>query len=148
MSEYVNGFCFSSDGTRVVLIKKTHPPKLANRYNGIGGKVELSDDTLRAAMSREFFEEAGVATDPADWYEFLVMRTGALCARHTVHFFIMKSDEVLSSVKTMTDELVRVVNVCDLSDVDVLDNLKWIVPLALDPHIDCPIMISNTVELL
>jgi 8-oxo-dGTP pyrophosphatase MutT (NUDIX family) len=74
--EYVNGFLFSPDRRKVVLIeKKKFPPGQdwsRAPYNGIGGKIELGESPTEA-MAREFSEEAGVRIAPWNWRPFAIM---------------------------------------------------------------------------
>jgi 8-oxo-dGTP diphosphatase len=61
---YVVGFLFGHDKTMVALIKKSRPEWQKGMLNGIGGKIENSENAL-TAMRREFKEEAGA--DVSDW---------------------------------------------------------------------------------
>lgn len=76
---YCLGFLFIANqddlgAGRVVLIKKKRgPPNVRGRKNGIGGKIELPDETPLDAMIRETREEIGVATDRETWLPFGVM---------------------------------------------------------------------------
>lgn len=60
MIRYVLGFAFDSQG-RVCLIRKVKPEWQANKWNGVGGKVEYGESAIDA-MVREFWEETGVYT--------------------------------------------------------------------------------------
>lgn len=76
---YCLGFLFVANPDdparpKVVLIKKKRgPPNVRGRKNGIGGKVELPDETPLAAMIRETREEIGIVTDRETWLPFGVM---------------------------------------------------------------------------
>lgn len=61
---YCLGFMVDSTAGYVALIKKVKPEFLANKWNGIGGKLEPGE-TAALAMRREFLEETGV--DHAYW---------------------------------------------------------------------------------
>lgn len=65
-THYCLGFAFSSDLTHVALLQKNRPAWLAGKWTGIGGHVEAGEDAL-TAVAREVEEEAGVATDKAQW---------------------------------------------------------------------------------
>lgn len=58
--EYVVGYCFSPDLSRVALIEKQKPAWQHMKLNGVGGKIEPTDACPADAMAREFHEEAGV----------------------------------------------------------------------------------------
>lgn len=121
---YVVGFAFSEDLQRVALIRKVKPSWQAGRLNGIGGKIEPDEDGL-SAMIREFEEEAGVRID--DWKMFAQLGDADL--DWLVYFFWARTD--LAKLKTMTVENVVVVPV-DALGFEVLPNLHWIIPMALN----------------
>lgn len=65
---YVGGYAFSRDRELVLLVEKGHgPPLNIGKWNGIGGKVDESDESSRHAQAREFLEETGIETHPKDW---------------------------------------------------------------------------------
>ena len=70
VQEYVCGFLFSPDRTRVLLIRKNRPAWQAGKLNGLGGKIEPGETPLEA-MRREFREEAGA--EVADWQHVLTL---------------------------------------------------------------------------
>jgi|SaaInlStandDraft_2_1057019.scaffolds.fasta_scaffold235812_1 8-oxo-dGTP diphosphatase len=129
--EYVLGFYFSTDRERVALIRKKRGPKVVQgRLNGLGGKVEDSDDSNKAAMSREFLEEGGVAVKEWDCF-------GVLCFDGVlVHLFRARqpaswlADSAETAPRTTTDEEVSWYPVSDLPN-DVVQNLHWLIPMAL-----------------
>lgn len=140
MIHYVCGFCFDPTGKQVVLIKKNRPEWQAGLLNGVGGKIE-ENELIHEAMEREFLEETGV--EIKDWKLFCEY-TGK---DYIVYFFKAFSLEY-DKVKSKTDEEVDVYKVSelnwDMKDIDrlrnrTIDNLKWLIPLALDSKI-------NTVE--
>ena len=122
MQEYVCGLLFSVDRARVLLIRKRRPAWQAGRLNGVGGKVEPGE-TVGAAMRREFREEAGL--DVAEWREVVVL-TGP---DWRGHFFRAFGDT--GAARALTDESLEVHPAAALPP-DVIPNLRWIVPLALD----------------
>jgi 8-oxo-dGTP pyrophosphatase MutT (NUDIX family) len=100
----------------------------------VGGKIELYDESPKFAMSREFLEEAGAYINPEKWILFCkyIWKDG------TVYFFVLNenSEEFLSTVKTMTEENIEWVDVDALNCQSTIYNLKWLIPLALDPSLD------------
>lgn len=123
MTDYVAGFLFSMDCTEVALIQKNKPRWQRGKLNGIGGKIELGEHP-REAMKREFTEEAGV--EIGGWRKFCVLR-----ARDgTVHFFMAfgKMDEVIQ----MEEEAIWTCKITELPVLNVVDNLRWLIPMALD----------------
>lgn len=79
MTIYCLGFLFVANPDdparpKVVLIrKKRGPANVRGKKNGIGGKIELPDETPLAAMIREAREEIGIVTDRETWLPFGVM---------------------------------------------------------------------------
>ena len=133
---YVCGFCFDPTGKQVVLIKKNRPEWQAGLLNGVGGKLEAGE-SFTQAMEREFEEETGVIVK--DWKLFCEY-TGK---DYIVYFFKAFSLEY-DKVKSKTDEHVMTYTIDFLNNtVDkkwaenkTIDNLKWLIPLALDPRIN------------
>lgn len=124
MTNYVVGFMFSADGALVVLIQKRPTAGWqANLYNGVGGHVEDGED-LEQAMIREFLEETGV------WYIGWEHYATLIGSKYTVNVYRAFSD-LIAECKTMTDEKVAGFYTDDLSGVEVVPNLKFLIPLAL-----------------
>ena len=121
--EYVAGLLFSDDGLSVTLIQKNRPDWQAGLYNAIGGKVEFGE-TPEMAMKREFIEEAGVEID---WDARFVLEGPG----YKVHFFSCHNTEAMTYLRTMTDEVVEVVEAYGLPE-NIIPNLWWIVPMMND----------------
>lgn len=122
MKHYVAGFLFSSDFERVVLIEKQKPDWQKGLLNGVGGKIEPGE-TPEEAMRREFMEETGM--DVEDWTEYTTL--GGEGWR--VHFFYGIGN--VEAAVTLTDELVLVRRVDDLWALPVIQNLQWLIPMAI-----------------
>lgn len=123
----VVGFFFDQDGGSVVLLRKQRPAWQAGLLNGPGGKIE-PDETPLAAMVREFHEETGAFVD--SWRLFSVRRD----ASSEVYFFSTRGD--VRVCRTTTNEAVEIVEVSSLHREDLVCNLRWLVPLALEPESD------------
>jgi 8-oxo-dGTP diphosphatase len=130
MTEYVLGFRFTQEPvtgrSMVALIRKNRPEYLAGKYNGVGGKVEPGEQE-EDAMVREFREETSVETAPADWRQFgLLEHDGRL-----IHLFV--SHGPWERLVPTTDEPPAWIFTDDLAGAKpVQENLRWMVPLALD----------------
>ena len=153
MKTYVTGLMFSLDRKHISLICKNKPDWQKGLLNGIGGKIEESDiefsiqhnlvTASQLAMIREFEEETGVVTEINDWNLFLSMGSdiGKINDKNIQQyneswsndFYRTFSDKVFN-VKTTTDEVVMIYNVEDLLELNTIDNLKWIILLALDKN--------------
>ena len=123
MKYYVLGFLFDEEKKRVALIKKNRPEWQAGFFNGIGGKVEKGE-TGEEAMTREFEEEAGVTV--TDW--------NLMCIMDNVDWVCLCycSTGDLSKLKSLTDEEVSVWNIYELEELNVVSNLRWLIPMAID----------------
>lgn len=121
---YVVGFLFYAGSPYVALIYKQRPDWQRGCLNGIGGKVEDGEDPLDA-MVREFKEETGAHV--TDWKYFCRMDGGDW----EVYCYKSFGDYLLTST---TDEKVIAVCLDALEDRPLIPNLRWLIPLALDPE--------------
>lgn len=142
-TESVLGFAFVArdDGGParlpwVALILKDHPEWARGRLNGIGGKVEAPEEP-RAAMAREFREEAGVKTAEADWR--LVAHFGR-AAGHTVYVYTTTLPKLVH-LKADGPEPCSWVG-ADYLPQSVLPNLRWLIPLCLDDRVADPVAVA------
>ena len=129
---YVLALLFSPDGEEIVLMERTRPSWQAGRVNALGGKL-APGETPAAAVRREVREEAGV--DVADWDEVLVWHDVA----YRMHVF-RAFDSAALRARTCEDQRVIRAPACALP-VAVIDNLRWLVPLALDRDVAMPVVV-------
>jgi 8-oxo-dGTP diphosphatase len=129
MTAYVVGFAFDPL-KKVYLIRKTKPAWQRGLLNGIGGKIEFGESSVRA-MSREFHEEAGVMIEPDRW---LMYHRETWDSGNSVDFFAasLTRDE---RPRTMTDESVvplswYVMNNLEWSLQGIMYNLPYLIPMA------------------
>jgi 8-oxo-dGTP diphosphatase len=135
MIEYVAGFLFDPSYMTVALVKKNKPRWQQGRLNAIGGKIEKGENA-ETAMTREFYEETGVWQ--YDWDHFLTL--SGVRGDWKVHFFRNFGDP--TCVKTTTDEEIIVANIKDIvikDQTEILRNLRWLIPMALDKDLKTPI---------
>lgn len=123
--QYVAGFLFSPDKTQVALIRKSKPEWQAGKLNGVGGKIE-DWECAADAMVREFREETGAEVQ--NWRLFATLE-GRIAAPWKVYFFTAIGNPILKSI---TDEPVDWYPVSYLAQLDLIPNLRWLIPLALD----------------
>jgi 8-oxo-dGTP diphosphatase len=129
MIEYSTGLLFDVDEVHVVLINKLTPKWQEGLYNGVGGKLEPGE-TAEEAMRREFIEEAGV--DISSWRKFAVLSGSDGRGDYRLHFFhAYEQYDVVASVRSITAEQVELTYVSEVSALETLPNLKWLVPMAL-----------------
>ncbi len=123
--EYVVGFLFDAPKEFVVMIQKNRPAWQAGFLNGPGGSIEPGE-TPEQAMQREFQEEAGVTI--SNWLAFAKLETDNV----VVHFFTAHRNANLPN-PSPTDEEVSWYNIYGITgaDLPVLENIKFLVPMAL-----------------
>ena len=126
---YVCGFCFSPDLDLVALIKKNKPDWQIDQLNGIGGKIE-EGELPSQAMVREFREETGVTILEDDWKDLGVLKND----EWQVFFYFAVSPQIPDKLESLTDEEVMAVHVKNLNNLPVIPNLRWLIPMALDPN--------------
>ncbi len=133
LTEYTLGFAFDLPedvaygdmNTQVGLIRKARPEWQAGYLNGIGGHIE-EGEPAHQAMVREFKEETGLHVPR--WSGATVMGNDYFSVK------VFKAFNVpLNDMESLTDEEVGVYRVNDLPD-DVIFNLRWLIPLSLDPQ--------------
>jgi 8-oxo-dGTP pyrophosphatase MutT (NUDIX family) len=139
---YVAGFLFRHKtpvSKEVLLVRKTHPKWQANLLNGIGGEIE-GIETSKEAMIREFSEEANYMTNA---WEYFANESGpgysVFFFRHTLdpkwedkHPY--ESPEFNDKGEGLEWHYAHAVQ------YPVIGNLRWLLPLALDPRpIECSI---------
>ncbi|HJR66473.1 MAG TPA: NUDIX domain-containing protein [Gemmatimonadaceae bacterium] len=132
--EYVLALLFTADARDVVLVRKTRPAWQAGRVNALGGKLQDGEAILEAAR-REVREEAGV--DVEEWEQFLVWDDPEYRLRAVRAF-----DDAAHRARTAEDQDVFLARV-DALPPNVIDNLRWIIPLALDRDVAVPVAVTS-----
>lgn len=134
MLDYVLALLFTADAREVVLVRKTRPVWQAGRVNALGGKMH-QDEAVRDSARREVREEAGV--DVTGWEEFLVWHDPEYRLRAVRAF-----DDAARLARTAEDQEVFLARV-DALPPNVIDNLRWIIPLALDRDVAVPVALRS-----
>lgn len=121
---------FDASRTRVALIRKSKPAWQAGKLNGIGGKIEAGEEAI-AAMVREFREETSYETDDYMWSHFLRMGYNE-DGGWSVDFFAAIGD--LERIQSPEDEPTEIIWLDTITPMraDMIENLPWLIPLALD----------------
>ena len=107
------------------------------KLNGVGGHIELGE-TPHEAMEREFLEEAGLNID--NW-ELGVIMEGKTWKVFFFFAYIAPPIQIIQK----TDELICVERSYPLP-LNVLPNLRWLIPLCLDADITKPISIYDQTD--
>ena len=131
---YVLALLFTADGRQVVLVRKARPAWQAGRVNALGGKLAAGESPLEAAR-REVHEEAGVHV--REWEEFLVW-DDPIYRMHALRAF----DDAARRARTAEDQEVFLAPV-DALPANLIDNLRWLVPLALDRDVAVPVRVRS-----
>ena len=112
MINYVVGFMFNLDKTKVALIRKNRPEWQNGLLNGIGGKNNEGEHSLQA-MVREFEEETGLKTFWYDWWP-LVTLTAQNKDWQVDVFYAMGN--WLGSLRDTTDEKIEIIDVVNIDN--------------------------------
>lgn len=126
--KYVVGFMFTKDGKSVVLIEKQKPDWQKGCLNGVGGKIE-GTEWSEDAMIREFREETGV--HHTAWHQFCHLK---LEGGGSVYCYRAFSDDSFQRAETKEAEKIGKFAVSDLTILNTIENLQWLIPMALDPN--------------
>ena len=126
--EYVLGFAFSPNLDRVCLIQKQKPEWQLGRLNGVGGKIEPTDDTPVHAMIREFKEETSVTID--NWKRVIEMGDNSAwsCIVYTT---VITHAQFEYGLQTREKEEIKRVSVNELPQM-TMDNLRWLIPMSIN----------------
>lgn len=130
MIKYVVGFAFSTRKKDVLLMKKNKPEWQKDKYNGLGGTVNIQEnETAEAAMVREFKEECGIETEEKDWGLFAVIRDES---NKNVKLYCFRTfTNKIYDCQSTEAEQVEVLPV-NLIAFPVVYNLKYLIPMAMD----------------
>ena len=128
MREMVVGFIIAEGS--VLLVEKKRPAWQAGFLNGVGGKVEPGE-TPAMAMERETSEETNIHMRHNWWRLFCTLdvnnpeKSGAV----RVHFYVSFCPIMLTA-NQVEDEPLGWYDLTDIPHLHVIDNLKWLIPLA------------------
>lgn len=136
MKHYVLALLFTPDRASVVLMRRTRPAWQAGRVNALGGK-RVEGETPRSAARREVREECGVDVPEDAWEEFLVWDDAA----YRMHALRAVHPDALAA-RTLEDQEVFLAPV-DALPPEIVENLRWLVPLALDRDVAVPVRVRS-----
>lgn len=132
-TKYVVGFMFDSSFENVALIRKTKPEWQAGKLNGIGGKVELFDETNWHAMMREFGEETGVK-NLTGWNPFCTMSGLNNDGSEFEVDCFYNHGWPLEELKSPEEEKIEIHEVKNIlcGTQNTIGNLPWLITMAID----------------
>ncbi len=131
---FVLALLFTADRKEVVLMRRTRPDWQAGRVNALGGRL-LNGELVSDGARREVREESGV--DVEGWTEVLIWED----AEYRMHVMRAVSD-LARLASTMEDQVVFLADVDALPE-NAIANLRWLVPLALDPTVALPLLVRS-----
>lgn len=102
------GFAIDINRMQVALIRKNRPKWQRGQLNGVGGHQKVNESPV-GCMRREALEEIGLdLPESGQWQQFHYERhTSGNC----LSFFVAQVDDLATKVKTMTDEMVEIVDI-------------------------------------
>jgi len=128
-THYTVGFLFNQDKSKVALIRKNRPVWQFNRLNGIGGHVE-EDEESSVCMSREFHEEARYPLEISpEWKRYASLDSPTFF----VDCFAAIGD--LNQIRSKTSEKIEIIEIISIHPnrkVDMIENLPWLISMAID----------------
>lgn len=133
--DYVLGFAFDEAFRSVLLIEKTKPAWQAGLLNGVGGKVEETDDSYERAMSREFEEECGLHVHDFEWNRYATLEGEGF---HVAVFWTKMHIAKIGRAESKTEEnigLYSLIGHAGLRDIGCVSNVPALVELALDKDV-------------
>ncbi len=137
MTNYVAGFLFSKDGGDKLLVQKKKPLWQAGKWNAVGGKLRLHEFP-ESAMIRKFYEETSLRVEK--WELFCVLAH----AENNVSFYRAFHDCIFDSQSwnDVGEELAVFLN--EYIPHPIMQNLTWLIPLALDGNVKTPTKVVDT----
>ena len=144
--QYVCGIAFlkrgpeNLGGPKMLLVRKNKGPKaVKDKLCPIGGKVEVTRESHRGGMIREFREECGIETTIDEWMTFHVERYGpsdernGMDSRVTYMVARLPADR-FNSYRTAEDEPIEVHGFQDVIDgcSEYVHNLDHLMIMALN----------------
>ena len=136
VKRYVLALLFTPDRRHVALMRRTRPAWQAGRVNALGGKMS-EGEAPAAAARREAREESGADVPEEAWEELLVWDDPAY-RMHALRAFHPAAE----GVRTMEDQEVFLAPVDGLP-AEIIGNLRWLVPLALDRDVLVPVRVRS-----
>lgn len=126
---------FVTRGDRVLLLKGASTKRLwANRYNGIGGHVEKSEDVLTAA-ERELGEETGLTTSALKLCGTLIVDTGEQVG---IAIYILKGEYVSGEIKPSHEGTPAWVTLSEIGDLPLVEDLSVLLPRVMSMSTNTP----------
>lgn len=130
MKQYTLGAFFRSEYSEVLLIDKNTPAWQAGKKNLPGGKIDFSETALES-ISREFIEETGYVVPQSEW-----VYAGRIIAgkAYTVDIFAAYYNSNMFVQPDYKEGTVSWNFVSSLFVLNVLPNLRWMIPFCADLH--------------
>lgn len=150
MKRMTVGFIFHHELKKVLLIKKDHPRWQKGLLNGVGGGMELEDkDSYPECWVREVMEETGIKVNMID-----AIHMGSISV---IQERYNKVDPVRVEIYTYrtaqpfvqkTDEELGWYDVDYISELEMIPNLHFLIPFALEFHNDLMMRLESSIKLI
>lgn len=124
MDKFVVGFPFDENREHVLLVRKLRPEWQKGLLNGIGGKIEITENS-REAMRRECLEETGLVLDWKHKAHMQGVNTDGHC--FTCAVFYAYSQDIFDFEQRESEEL-HVYHPHELYRKEVVTNLYFLIP--------------------
>lgn len=142
MKHYASCLLVNPQHTEMLLIQKNRPSWQAGKLNIIGGHIEENEEPIEAAI-REVLEEVGFFLDPDTVRPFCRLETQT--PQEAMVYFFVAEVENLNNFSQKTDEEPVVVDIDHAVDApNVIPNLKYLIPLAIDKDKPFGLIAENT----
>lgn len=133
IDSYVVGLAFSKGMKYLLLIEKNRPETQKGKLNGVGGHISESECPIDA-MIREFYEETGIKTSRAQWKPLLkISGPGKKRNQLTGEIFFFHAELDIEDCRSKTDEKLIIIPVAMIGNFEVVADLQWLIPMAIDP---------------
>lgn len=152
-NHYVVVFVFDELCKNVMLVEKQKPGYLKRKWNGVGGKVEETDQSIFHAARRECMEESGIDLHTVNMEHIIHMMffesvQAKLDNKPLFIDFIMAKTDMIFAAQSMEREIVKVFPLSSVLSgqwysigkeqlniqIKLVSNLYWMLPFAVDRY--------------
>lgn len=126
--KYSMGLVFDESKDNILLLCKTKPEFLKNKWTAPGGKVELNESALDCCV-REIMEETAISIESDKWTHIFHIEN--IPNSYSLDIFYTISNLIFTA-RTTTEEKVEVVNLRNIDLYQLGPNTNWFIEFARD----------------